>query len=177
MQTQFAKYEFCISSFNIKAFTYLRQGNTKLRPYEATFDQLVWLFVCYAPSTNRNKPRLLPHFDLLATVGSVCTTHKAIASGWCTVHTTRAETASYSFSVASPQLCTSLNNTHSDSFPSVLICNMPSHALLSAVLACNGEQLDNKRRNFINKFQHHRRISTYMLVHGYESVAVPISTN
>ncbi len=76
----------------VNAGTHLKRGNTKSRPYEADSGWLVWTaHVYYTLGTNRNKPRLLPRFDVIITDGSVHTTPEAIYSGCCMVHTTRAE--------------------------------------------------------------------------------------
>ncbi len=82
---------FTMMLHNGKVGTHLRQGNTKLRLYEAAFARLVWsAHVYHTPSTNRNKPCSLSHFVLSTTIGLVCATHEAIASGrCCMVHTTR----------------------------------------------------------------------------------------
>ncbi len=93
----------------LKVGIHLKWGNTKLRPYEAASAQLAWsVHVYHALSTNRIKLRLLPHFDIPTTDGSVHTMHEAITSGWCMVHITRVEAALYSLGVASLQVCTHL---------------------------------------------------------------------
>ncbi len=67
--------------------THLRRGNTKPRLYKAASAQLVrTAYIYHTPSTNRNKPHLLPRSDVLTAKGTVHTTHKATASDWCMVH-------------------------------------------------------------------------------------------
>ncbi len=72
----------------------LRQGNTKLRLYEAACAWLVWTVHDYH----------LPYW-----LNLVCTMHKATASSLYLVHTTQVEAASYGLGVASPQVWTRLN--------------------------------------------------------------------
>ncbi len=80
--------------FLLKAGAHLRRGNNEPWPYDAASAQLWTAHVYHTPSTNRNKLCLLPRFDVPTTDGSVYAMHKAIASGWCAVHTTRAEASS-----------------------------------------------------------------------------------
>ncbi len=54
---------------------------------------------------NRNKPLLLSLFDVPLANGLVQSSHEAIVSGWCMVHTVQIEAALYCPGVTSPQVC------------------------------------------------------------------------
>ncbi len=93
---------------HLKAGVHLQWGNTKPSPYKAASAQLVWtVYVHHTPSTNRINHRL-SHFDVPSAHRSVSSTHEAMASGGCMVHTTRVEAALHSLGVASLQVCAHL---------------------------------------------------------------------